>query len=485
MAQTDWAGAAAGRFDAQALEAYIQQYQQQEQIPGISVCVTGPQGVLFEKGFGKRNDKGDPMTVDTIQGIGSMSKSITAACIALLVSQGKMSFDDPIVRYYPGFRIPGTPENSILIRHLLNHTTGLPPIPVLEWSVYSNTVPDPWEEEDYRRFLGSGKVQSPVRRVEDIVDYIGQGQYEPLGQPGEYMSYSNECLAVLCGVIDQVAGMSFEEFSTKYLFEPLGMDHTVHTVEDMRRFPRYTSLYTLEGDIMRCSDNWMEAPPYRGCGFIKSTPGDMCKYYGMLANGGQYQGRQVMPACCVEWMVGKPFAETEKMEYCFALEKQVYGGQTLCFHGGAIKGVSAHGGFIKDQGFAVTVLTNRGGVQATPIWGAAMNLLLGQPVERSTLFARPCGQPTPQPSLWCGAFYDNEEGDGSPDSLYVVENQGGQLLLRHGGQTAPLRWCGANLFWMEPDRPLVDGKPVEFYIRQGKPWAVRIGVRMYQVCTRP
>ena len=108
MAQTDWAGAAAGRFDAQALEAYIQQYQQQEQIPGISVCVTGPQGVLFEKGFGKRNDKGDPMTADTIQGIGSMSKSITAACIALLVSQGKMSFDDPIVRYYPGFRIPAS-----------------------------------------------------------------------------------------------------------------------------------------------------------------------------------------------------------------------------------------------------------------------------------------------------------------------------------------------------------------------------------------
>ena len=69
MAQTDWAGAAAGRFDAQALEAYIQQYQQQEQIPGISVCVTGPQGVLFEKGFGKRNDKGDPMTADTIPAV--------------------------------------------------------------------------------------------------------------------------------------------------------------------------------------------------------------------------------------------------------------------------------------------------------------------------------------------------------------------------------------------------------------------------------
>ena len=62
----------------------------------------------------------------------------------------------------------------------------------------------------------------------------------------------------------------------------------------------------------------------------------------------------------------------------------------------------------------------------------------------------------------------------SPDSRYVVENQGGQLLLRHGGQTAPLRWCGANLFRMEPDRPLVDGKPVEFYIRQGKPWALSL-----------
>lgn len=467
-------------FDTKALDAYIAQYQQQEQIPGLAVCVTGPQGVLFEKAYGKRNDAGGEMTPDTIQGIGSMSKSITATCIALLVSQGKMRFDDPIVKYYPDFKIPGTPENSILIHHLLTHTTGLPPVPVLAWCLYSNTTPDPWEKAAYEKVLTSGTVQSPMRTTQQIVDYIAAGDYTPLGQPGEYMSYSNECIAVLCGVIDQVAGMSFEAFSTKYLFEPLGMDHTVHTLEEMRRFPRYTSLYTLEGDVMRCSDNWMVAPPYRGCGFIKSTPADMCKYYEMLACNGCYKGKRIIPAQCVDAMVGKPFPETALMQYCYALEKQVYGGKTICYHGGAVKGVSAFGGFIKDEGYAVTVLTNRGGIQATPICSAAFNLLLGQPVEQSTLFARPNGQPTPQPDLWCGTYYDSEDGDGKEETAYRVENRAGQLVLVHAGAESPLHWCGANLFWAQPDRGLIDGKPVEFYIRQGKPWAVRIGVRMYQ-----
>ena len=471
-------------FDSNALDTYIQAYQAQEKIPGLAVCVTGPQGTLFAKAYGQRNDQGDAMTTDTLQGIGSISKSIVASCISLLVHRGKMRFDDPIVQYYPKFRIPGTPEKSIHIWHLLNHTTGLPPIEVLKWCLFSNTQPDPWEQAEFDRVLGNGSVKAPIRTLEEIVDFIHAGQYEPLGQPGEYMSYSNECLAVLCGVIDQVAGISFEEFANQNIFEPLGMDHTVHLVEDLARFPRVTSLYTLEGDTLRCSDNWMIAPPYRGCGFIKSTPEDMCKYFEMLACNGTYRGKEILPAPCVDWMVGKPFAETEKMTYCFAMEKQVYAGETICYHGGAVKGISAFGGFIKDKGYGVCVLTNLGGIQATPICSAVFNLLLGQPVAQSTLFAKPNGQPTPQPELWCGEFYDNEDDDDC-GLHYIVEQQEGQLTLVYGEKRWPLHWCGGNLFFAQPTRPMIDGRPVEFYIRQGKPWAVRIGVRMYQVCARP
>lgn len=73
----------------------------------MSVCIRGPEGILYEKGFGYRSiEHRKPVDADTVFGIASMSKSMTALACCILQAEGKMSLEDPVVKYFPDFHIP-------------------------------------------------------------------------------------------------------------------------------------------------------------------------------------------------------------------------------------------------------------------------------------------------------------------------------------------------------------------------------------------
>jgi len=92
------------KFDTQRLEAFLQNYYEEKGIPGMSVCVVGPEGEIYKKGFGFRDlEKTKPVDTETIFGIGSMSKSVTAVCLSILEKEGRFSFDDPVYKYFPDF----------------------------------------------------------------------------------------------------------------------------------------------------------------------------------------------------------------------------------------------------------------------------------------------------------------------------------------------------------------------------------------------
>jgi len=75
-----------------------------------------------------------------------------------------------------------------------------------------------------------------VETAEDIIDYITAGDYEPLGQPGEYMSYSNDCYAILSAIADLAAGISLEDFLEERVFQPLGMKRSALGFERLADF---------------------------------------------------------------------------------------------------------------------------------------------------------------------------------------------------------------------------------------------------------
>ncbi|PIU44297.1 MAG: serine hydrolase, partial [Ignavibacteriales bacterium CG07_land_8_20_14_0_80_59_12] len=75
-------------------------------IPGLAVAIVKNDSVLFSKGFGVREvGKNLPVTDTTLFGIASLTKAFTAAAVGLLVDEGKMKWDDPVVKYLPGFQL--------------------------------------------------------------------------------------------------------------------------------------------------------------------------------------------------------------------------------------------------------------------------------------------------------------------------------------------------------------------------------------------
>ena len=89
-----------------ALDAYLSNLYEKKGYSGIAVCIRGPEGIIFEKGYGYRNlEEKKPINGDTVCGIASMSKSLTSLACCILHAEGKMSLEDPVTKYFPDFHI--------------------------------------------------------------------------------------------------------------------------------------------------------------------------------------------------------------------------------------------------------------------------------------------------------------------------------------------------------------------------------------------
>lgn len=108
------------------LEERIERERVKENIPGLAIAVIKDDQVVFAKGFGHTNIKTkDPVTTDTIFGVGSTTKSFTATLVAMLAEEGKLSLDDPVTELLPSFQLRvETGDESVTLRDLLCHRSG-------------------------------------------------------------------------------------------------------------------------------------------------------------------------------------------------------------------------------------------------------------------------------------------------------------------------------------------------------------------------
>ena len=84
-------------FDTKAVDEKVRALITRDKLPGVSISILGPEGPVFEKGYGWRDGKSTiPVDPDTMFGIASMSKSITALALAIIETEGKLSYDDPV-----------------------------------------------------------------------------------------------------------------------------------------------------------------------------------------------------------------------------------------------------------------------------------------------------------------------------------------------------------------------------------------------------
>ena len=464
--------------DKLALDAHLNHWAEKKNLAGVSAYIAGPDGCEYVWNYGFRDkDESIRPDSDTMYGIASMSKSITALCACILHTEGRMSIHDPVSKYLPAFSIAGQPKEAVTVRHLAMHTAGIPPMEPLEWSIAMNSV-DRQESE----WLLEMRRTSPnqMDTIEQIIDYIASCGYETLGAPGEVMSYSNESFALLSYVIDKAAGMPLEQFMLERIFAPLGMTRSIldNGIEASRKLSggNITSLFEMIDGKRECDDNWSILPPFRGCAMVKSTARDIAIYYRMLANYGMHEGVQVVPREAVELLCGKYHALPELNAMCMGINKRPFDGHVICEHSGGLHGVSTKGGLLLGEGYGFAVLCNQGDEDMDELMWGMYNAVIGLPLDRSHRWFNPVGEDFSAPEMICGHYLGHE---GVPSHL-IIEEKDGKLIRTRDGVTTAFAYCGGTRFLSyDPNKDYDQGVRHEFLIRDGRAWGVRCGTRVF------
>ena len=294
-------------FDSSKLDAYLTGLCQARDLPGVSAAIMGPNGLEYAFNYGFRDGAFTrPVDNDTLFGVASMSKSMTALCACILACEGRLDLNAPVSDFFPAFELAGQPREAATVRTLAMHTAGIPPMEPLEWSIAMNS--EGRSESDWLREM-KRTAPNKMETIDQIIAYIAHCGYNTLGAPGEVMSYSNEGYAILSYIVDQAAGVPLEQFMQARIFDPLGMTRTIldNGVKAARALSggNITSLFEAEDGQRTCDDCWSVLPPFRGCAMVKSTSRDMAAYYRMIANMGMHEGKQAIPAHAVDLMVGR------------------------------------------------------------------------------------------------------------------------------------------------------------------------------------
>lgn len=169
--------------------------------PGIALSVETDGKVRYKKGFGLDNTGGKKLGPATNFRMASVSKQFTAMCIVLLEKEGKLSFDDPISKFFP--ELPAAVGNKILLRHLITHTSGI--------IDYENLMDDDAKEQ----ILDAGVLDLLVKQ--DTTYFT----------PGSKFRYSNSAYALMALITERVSGKSFPQFMKDNIFKPLKMSKSL------------------------------------------------------------------------------------------------------------------------------------------------------------------------------------------------------------------------------------------------------------------
>ncbi len=249
-----------------SLDLFIRRMMVDFDVPGLAVGIVRNDSILFSKGYGTREiHKQFPVDANTIFGIGSISKSFTALTLGMLVSEGKINWDDQVKNYLPYFELydPYVTEN-FKVRDLLTHRSGLN-------EVSGGTL---WYHSDLTR-------TDVIQRLKYI---------KPVSGFREKPAYQNVMYVVAGEIVSKVCGMPWDEFLQKRVFDKLDMKNST-SISEVRESNKNLAQPHIRDEnfqnttiIQEKGDNLAEA------GFIYSSVNDMANYIRFLLNDGVFKG---------------------------------------------------------------------------------------------------------------------------------------------------------------------------------------------------
>ena len=323
--------------------------------PSLAVGIIKDNEIVLCEGFGNRDNE-HKATSKTLYPLASCSKAFTSALAAIMVDEGKLSWDTPLVQYLPNVRFyDDYMTSNITLRDILSHRTGLPRH---EYSWYGTD----FTKEELIFNLRYLEPNQPIRT---------RFQYNNYGY-------------ILAGyAIEKVTGKSWEECVEEYILKSLGMNRTNMFIDALIQDDDHAVPYDREdpsSDMMKGQKqiDFYKMPhedyekkvgsPVGPAATVNSCVEEMLKWVSMHLNEGEFEGKQIIskesmkqlhkPTMILPQLMDMPQSETTLPSYGLGWFVENYRGHTLVQHGGNINGFSTNTSFIPDLNLGVVVLTN-------------------------------------------------------------------------------------------------------------------------------
>ena len=423
-------------FRQKDFDAYVVRALDRLQTPGAAIAVVKNGRVVFAKGYGVRA-RGDTGRVDahTLFQIASNTKAFTTAALAILADEGKLSWEDPVTRFLPGFQLYDPyVTREFTVRDLVTHRSGL--------GLGAGDLL--WFHSDYSR----SEIAYRIRFAKPVSSF--RSAY----------AYDNVLYIVAGEIFPAAGGATWDEFVTKRILAPLGMTETGTTIAYFtaarnRAAPHAVEHGTLQIVPIDSVDNTAPA------GGIVSNVTDLAKWLICRLDSGRYAGgRLFSERQAREMWSGQtilPIADPDPplaalrpnfSEYGLGWRLRDYRGERIVSHTGGLAGMSSQITLVPAAQLGIVVLTNSeadlmaalsyrllddflpgAGPRVDWVGAFAQAAVLDRAQADSTLRATTAGRDSlSQPSLplerYAGRYRDALYGDAS----ITLEN--GRLVLR-------------------------------------------------------
>lgn len=322
------------------------------QIAGAAVLVKKDGELLLQKSYGLASlELAVPMPESGTFEIGSVTKQFTAAAILKLASAGKISLDDDFTQYVP----MDTGGRKISIRHLLNHTSGIPGY---------TEIPEFW------------KLSIESRPRDTLLRLVESKPF--LFEPGERLIYNNTGYFILGLVIEKASGQPYADFLKEVLFEPLEMRETYYCSQS-EVVPGKVYGYDF-------SESGLKQKPYAdhtwpfAAGSLCSSAGDLLKWMEALHNG-----QILSPEEYREISQPKSLNDGSPLRYAMGLVNFSDYGHRLIGHDGGMYGFLSETRYYPDDDLYVICLVNTTGPRSAGYFAGALtwNILQKARLESS------------------------------------------------------------------------------------------------------
>jgi len=346
-------------FNSATYEKYMEAAMKDWKVQGCAVAIVKNGKIIYEKGFGYRDVKNQlPVTPNTLFAIGSCSKAFTSASVCLMIDEGKIDFDKPVINYYPNFKLSDDYVTThITLRDMLSHRSGLP-------------------RHDFA-WYGADKLSR-----KDIVDGL---RYLELSKGfREAWQYQNGMFTTAGFMVEVVSGDKWENIVAKKIFEPLGMKTSNFSVYESQKSTDFAKPYAERNDEVK-------EIPFRSldamgpAGSINSSVNEMANWLIMQINGGKFDGKQIIGDGSLRQtqspqmvLPGRVTDEVFYSTYGMGWMITSYRGHLRLEHGGNIDGFSASACFLPKDSIGIVVLTNMDGTSLTSVArNYATDMMLG------------------------------------------------------------------------------------------------------------